>query len=492
MRDLEKYFQQFRKHIIGIDQEFKTPSGKQKIIYVDWAASGRLFLPIEKKLQDEVGPFVANTHTETSITGALMTQAYHKAQSNIKKHANANKDDIIITAGSGATRLINKFQRILGIKLPDKLRDYVQLTEEDKPVVFISHMEHHSNHTSWLETLANVECIEPNDEGLVNLVHFKQLLEKYKHRKVKILAVTAASNVTGIQPPYHQMAKIIHSYGGYCFVDFACAAPYTDINMHPKDPEEKLDAIYFSPHKFLGGPSSAGVLIFDSMLYTSKVPDNPGGGTVKWTNPWGEYRFFDDIEEREDGGTPAFLQTIRAALCIKLKEKMGVENILAREEELLSVLFSGLLRVNGLHILAANVKHRLGVVSFYIDDIHYNLIAKLLNDRFGIQVRGGCSCAGTYGHFLLHVTKDYSHSITDKIDAGILEDKPGWVRISIHPTTTNNEIKSILFAIEEVAKNHIKWRKEYNYDPHTNEFTHIMQDQTEEDNLLRNWFELTV
>ncbi len=203
---------------------------------------------------------------------------------------------------------------------------------------------------------------------------------------------------------------------------------------------EKLDAIYFSPHKFLGGPGSSGVLVFDSNLYKSPTPDQPGGGTVDWTNPWGEYKYIDDIEIREDGGTPGFLQAIKTALCIELKNQMGVDNIKLREEELVKKAFNLLSKVPNLHILADNIRDRLGIISFYIDDIHYNLLVKLLNDRFGIQVRGGCACAGTYGHYLLDVTYEDSHKITQLINSGDLSVKPGWVRLSLHPTMTNEEL----------------------------------------------------
>jgi len=248
-------------------------------------------------------------------------------------------------------------------------------------------------------------------------------------------------------PPYFEMAKLMHQYGGYCFVDFAASAPYVDIDMHPSDPMKQLDAIFFSPHKFLGGPGSSGVLIFNSKLYHSKHPDQPGGGTVDWTNRWGQYKFVNDIELREDGGTPGFMQVIRTALCIELKNQMGAKNINEREEELLKIIFSELPKIKGLHILGDNVKNRLGVVSFYIEKIHYNLIVKLLNDRFGIQMRGGCACAGTYGHFLLDVTYKKSKHITNKINKGDLSEKPGWVRMSIHPTTTDEELYCIATSI---------------------------------------------
>ncbi|MFN3694092.1 MAG: aminotransferase class V-fold PLP-dependent enzyme, partial [Ignavibacterium sp.] len=316
-------------------------------------------------------------------------------------------------------------------------------------------------------------------------------LAKYKNRKLKIGSFTAASNVTGIEPPFYELSKIMHQNGGFCFVDFACAAPYVKIDMHPEDPEAKLDAIFFSPHKFLGGPGTSGVLIFNSKLYKNKVPDLPGGGTVEWTNPWGQHKFSSNIEIREDGGTPAFLQTIKAALAIKLKEEMGVENIRAREDELVRIAFEGLRKIPNLHILADNIEHRLGAISFYVDNIHYNLIVKLLNDRFGVQVRGGCSCAGTYGHYLLHVDPNRSKRITEKIDEGDLSEKPGWVRLSLHPTMTNDELNYIIDAVDQIVLNINYWSKDYWYDRTKNEFFHKTYDGKEIEK-VKSWFELGV
>lgn len=202
------------------------------------------------------------------------------------------------------------------------------------------------------------------------------------------------------------------------------------------------------------------------------MPDDPGGGTVDWTNPWGEHRYFEDIETREDGGTPGFTQAIRTALCVRLKEAMGVQQIQRREHELLDVIWDRLMAIPGLHILADQHRDRLGIISFYIDDLHYNLAVRLLNDRFGIQTRGGCSCAGTYGHYLLHVTREHSKSITNLIDTGDKTEKPGWVRLSLHPTTTDEEALRLVEAIETLANNHRTWGKDYSYNPQTNEFTH--------------------
>lgn len=475
MSSLESYFQEFRKGIIGDNTTFTSPYGEMKIVYADWIASGRLYKDIEQQISHVFGPFVGNTHTETSETGTRMTQAYHYAQSLIKKHVNAGPGDVIIAAGFGMTAVVNKLIRILGIKGCGALRNAQCIQKMERPVVFITHMEHHSNHTSWLETVADVVIIPPGKELEVDLNELKKQLELYKERTFKIGAFTACSNVTGVHTPYYQMARLMHEYGGVAFIDFAASAPYEDINMHPGDEMEKLDAIFFSPHKFLGGPGASGILIFDSAIYHNAVPDHPGGGTVDWTNPWNKYKYVDNIEVREDGGTPGFLQTIKAALAIQLKEKMGVEKIIAREKELLEIAFPRLRKLKGVHILADNHQERLGILSFWVEDIHFNLLVKLMNDRFGIQVRGGCACAGTYGHYLLEVTYEKSQAITDKINLGDLSEKPGWVRWSLHPTMTNQEVFDFVDALEQIILNLESWSADYEYNNKTNEYYHKSQ-----------------
>ncbi|HFA51090.1 MAG TPA: aminotransferase class V-fold PLP-dependent enzyme [Bacteroidetes bacterium] len=467
---LETWFSTFRKNIIGTGRCFQTPFGEKEILYADWTASGRLYGPIEDLLQKEIAPFVGNTHTETSVTGSMMTLAYHQALNTIKQHVGASESDVIIASNSGMTGVVNKFQRILGLKIHERFQDCLHLDQAERPVVFCTHMEHHSNQTSWLETIADLEVIRPTGEGLVDLEHLKELLEKYKGRKTKIAAVTSCSNVTGLFSPYYEIAEIMHQNGGLCFVDFACSAPYIHIDMHPGKEGQCLDAIYFSPHKFLGGPGSSGILVFDSKLYKNKIPDNPGGGTVAWTNPWGGHAYIEEIEAREDGGTPGFLQAIRAGLSIKLKEKMDVEKMMEREEQMLEKIWPRLDNIPNIHVLAHMHRKRLGVISFYIDNLHYNLAVKLLNDRYGIQVRGGCSCAGTYGHYLLHVSPQDSKVITEHINEGDLSYKPGWVRMSIHPTMTDEEIEYLMQAIEALCLHHKEWGKDYHYSNKTNEY----------------------
>ena len=451
-----------------------------------------MYRPIEEKICNEFGPFVANTHTETTVSGTAMTKAYHRAKDIIKTHVNCNEDDVLIVSGNGMTGVINKFQRILGLKVPENLEKYTEIPEEIKPVVFISHMEHHSNQTSWLETICNVEVIPPAENGLFSLKNLEVLLEQYKDCTLKIASIIGGSNVTGIETPHHDVAELMHKHGGVCFVDFACSAPYVHIDMHPENEARALDAIFFSPHKFLGGPGTSGVLIFNKSLYKNMIPDCPGGGTVSWTNPWGEHKYIDNIEDREDGGTPGFLQTIKTALAVKLKEQMGVDNMLEREHEILKTIFSELNPIENINILAGQHEDRLGVISFYIDDLHYNLGVKLLNDRFGIQTRGGCSCAGTYGHFLLHVDQQTSNELTSEISIGDLVRKPGWIRMSIHPTTTNDEVAYVCEGLKALAANHVEWANDYNYDAKTNEFIHksIQADSTTDSSQLDAWFKL--
>jgi selenocysteine lyase/cysteine desulfurase len=511
---LQSYFNSFRKNIIGIDTRFVTPYGTQQMIYADWTASGRAYQPIEDRLSKDIMPLLGNTHTETTVTGTAMTRAYELAKQIIKQHVHAGPEDVLIFAGSGMTGAVNKLQRLLGLRIPERIMDYVKegrlpATHELptsvlrihelfsnyldvdpllKPVIFVSEMEHHSNQTSWLETIADVEIIPNDEDGNICLHSFEQLLEKYKDRQHKIAAITGCSNVTGIQTPYHKVAKKIHDYNGLCFVDFACSAPYVAINMHPDEEGAHLDAIFFSPHKFLGGQGTPGVLIFHKKLYKNIIPDQPGGGTVTYTNPWKQHEYINDIEHREDGGTPPFLQGIKAALAVKLKEEMGVEQMLKREEEILKIIFARLPNVPGIEILEGQTTHRLGVISFILRGTHFNLVVKLLNDRFGIQTRGGCACAGTYGHMLLHVDQLHSYEILEEMHKGDLSCKPGWIRMSIHPVMTNEEVEFIMDAIEQVAVHYTEWKKDYIYEPDTNEYHHAgFKDEMSE--TVGRWFD---
>jgi selenocysteine lyase/cysteine desulfurase len=485
---LEHYFSKFRGNTIGVNHIFESAYGKQNLLYADWVASGRLYVPIEDIMLNKIGPMIANTHSFSSETGKTSTYAYNHARQLIKRHVNANESDVLVTTGTGMTAALSKLQRFTGLRSADN-KSNIQLNIIDKPVVFITHMEHHSNQVSWYETNADVVVLPPDENNLVDPKILSALLEKYADRTLKIGSFTAASNVTGIITPYHKLAKILHQNNGLCFVDFAASAPYVQIDMHPEDPEEQLDAIFFSPHKFLGGPGTCGVLVFNEKLYKSDVPDNPGGGNVKATNPWGRYHYSDSIEVKEDGGTPGFLQVIRTALSLELKDQMGVGNIKKREKELLDLCYSEFQKIPGLSILGDVETDRIGCVSFLIDDIHYNLIVRLLNDRFGIQVRGGWSCASTYAHYLFEIDETKSNELTEQLLQKNQSNKPGWVRLSLHPIMTNEDLLFISYAIQKVVLNYKEWQKDYIHNNATNEFESIVSKETIADD-VKEWFTL--
>lgn len=487
--ELERYFSEFRENTVGLNHSFESIYGRQKILYADWIASGRLYFPIEDIMLGKVGPMIANTHSFSSHTGKASTYAYQHARELIKKHVNANDSDCLVATGTGMTAALNKLQRIMGLRSQDNIHSVKLNFNDERPVVFITHMEHHSNQVPWYETFADVVVLPCGDDNLVDPKILAAEIKKYGSRSLKIGSFTACSNVTGIITPYHELAKIMHQNGGYCFVDFAASAPYVKIDMHPEDPEEELDAVFFSPHKFLGGPGTCGILVFKKELYKSSFPDNPGGGNVKYTDPWGGYHYSDAIEVKEDGGTPGFLQVIRTALCLELKDKMGIEKMKNREKELLDLCFSELHKIKGVTILGDLKTERIGCVSFTVEDIHYNLIVRLLNDRFGIQVRGGWSCASTYAHFLFDIDQEKSNSITKGILEQNLTQKPGWVRISLHPTMTNEELVFICKALKTIVLNIDEWRKVYHYNPASNEFDNIVIAEVIDED-VKEWFNL--
>jgi selenocysteine lyase/cysteine desulfurase len=448
----EELWSSIRANIIG-DKE--NPDR----IYADWTASGRLYAPIEQRISDIAGSLMANTHTEDSYSGREMTRLLSQANQKIKAHVNASESDVLINVGTGMTGALARLIRILGLWCHESHRTLIRMHMRNKPLIYITHREHHSNQTMWLESLAEVRIIPALEGDEIDLDWLEQDLANEAQRRIKIASVTAASNVTGIKTPYHEIARLMHKYAGRCFVDFAASAPYVDIDMHPSKAEQ-LDAIYFSPHKFLGGPGSGGVLIFNSDLYHNRVPALPGGGTVVWTNPWGKHRFVADIEQRESGGTPGILQTIRTALAIQLKEEMGTANIAAREERLNQQLFKRLDAMENVRVLSGQHRDRLSIFSILFNNLDYRDAVAILSDQYRVETRGGCACAGTYGHHLLNIDQSTSRQITEQLDDEHQDLKPGWVRLSLHPSMTEADIDRIADSIEAVSQLSSNYRAE--------------------------------
>ena len=462
---LEAHFASHRQHILGVDAAIQTPFGEKPLIYLDWTAMGREDLRVSDRIRESLA-FFGNTHTDTNFTGEFTSGLYHEAHNIIGRHVNASKDDIVLFKGSGMTGAINWLQYMLG------LRDS-HMPCEKRPVVLITHLEHHSNQTSWEESNAIVRIVQAGPDGLPDLNHLESLCRAHADAGRTIYgSFTACSNVTGVCTDYYAMAKILHKYGGKCFVDFAASAPYVDIDMHPADPECRIDAIVFSPHKFLGGPGSAGVIVLSKELYNRDVPVFVGGGIVSWTNPWGGHSFYDNIQLREDAGTPQIVQGFKAGLSVSIKRALDPNLMAVRKASLVSKAIQSLEQIPGISVLEGRNRNRQGIVSFTVDGLHYALVVKLLNDLAGIQVRGGCSCAGTYGHYLFQIDKAHSKEITQMIDHGDNSCKPGWVRVSLHPTMTDGELDCFLGTLEEIIRDRKNLIGQYQYDEHNNTWHH--------------------
>jgi selenocysteine lyase/cysteine desulfurase len=494
-------FDYIRNEIIGRDFIFHTPYGKRLLTYADYTASGRTLEFIEKYLI-HVQRSYANTHTEDDVTGRNMTGLLHKAEKMILKSFNAEKNCKIIATGTGTTGAISKFQEIIGVRFPaaTKLRineiksDFIgedvqrkeiitqfnKDLEKQKPVVFISNFEHHSNDILWRESFTEVVMIDFDSKGHLDLKDLEQKVadQKYNHR-FKIGSFSATSNITGLKSPVYEIARILHENNAIACFDFAACAPYVKIDMN-RDDKSYFDAIYFSPHKFIGGPGSSGILVFNENLYNRGLPPtNAAGGTVDYVSRY-SVDYIEDIETREKPGTPGILQTLKAALVINLKDVIGIENIEDKEYYFTEKAFSRLSQYPNIVILGSqNPEDRIPIFSFLIKDgdkgdkyLHPKLGTRLLNDLFGVQSRAGCSCAGVYGHYLLDIDYETSEKYRKLIQKGILSIKPGWIRVNFHYTISEIEFDFICSAIEFLADQGPRFISEYNMNLSTGEWNH--------------------
>ncbi|MCK8058925.1 MULTISPECIES: aminotransferase class V-fold PLP-dependent enzyme [unclassified Fusibacter] len=458
-------FNFLRNETIGYGSTIQTPFGTRLMTYADYTASGKQLRFIENYIL-HLSEHYANSHTEDSYTGRRTTEYYHQAKEKMHQYLGANENYSILPVGTGATAAIDKLSRILGIyETPELLK---QTKKElcssnmpayacDKPVVFISSYEHHSNELQWRLGYAEVVKIELTDEGLFDLndLEHKLNLPVYKHRK-KIGSFSAASNVTGIKTPVYEVARLMHLHGGLVFFDFAASGPYVEINM-TRDENSYFDGIYLSLHKFLGGPGSSGLLVINNAVYPSKnIPTIAGGGTVTFVTE-DDQCFVDSYEDREDAGTPGIFQVIRGALCLEVKHRLGQQAISDREHALTRKGMEQLTTVPSIQVLGnLDPENRVGIVSFVVKYkeayLHHGFITTLINDLFGIQLRAGCTCAGPYGIKLLNIDDEHATKYKKAIMDGVHSMKPGWVRVNFHYTyddeTFNYIIKAILFAAE--------------------------------------------
>ena len=488
-----------RREIVGADAPVNTPFGERLMVYADYTASGRCLWFVERYIQN-LQRIYANTHTEDDISGRSMTQLLEQAEQAIKDSVNAGPHGRIICVGSGATGAIDKLQQIIGVALPPATRQNltIMLTEllgEDadarfaeylqrhQPVVFVGPYEHHSNEISWRQGLASVVEVNLAPDGGIDLAHLESLLQDPRFQgRMRIGSFSAASNVTGMRTPVHEIAALLHAHDALACFDYAASAPYVEIDMNPEPGrypgDASLDAVFISPHKFLGGPGSSGVLVFNERIYHPELPPSvSAGGTVDYVGPDSE-DFIADIEEREKAGTPGVLQILKAGLAFQVKDAIGVDTIEAREHELVARTFARWRDNPAIDILGnPDAARRIAIVSFNIRDpqgkfLHPKFVTTLLNDLFGIQSRAGCSCAGPYGHRLLAIDHDTSEKYRDWIHKGFCGIKPGWCRISLHYAMDDIEVGYILDAIDFVAAHGHRFLPRYNFDMHTGAWLH--------------------
>ncbi len=479
----ERLIETIRQSVIGHDRCLEGPFGPRRVTYADYTASGRSLGFIEDFIRREVMPLYANTHSETSATGLQTMRLREEARRIIRRAVGADDQYAVVFCGSGATGAIHKLMAVMNLCLPAGLDDRYSLKARipasARPVVFIGPYEHHSNELPWRESIADVVVIDEDEDGRIDLRHLERELERHAGRSLKIGSFSAASNVTGIESDPAAVSTLLHRRGALAFWDYAAAGPYMRIRMAAGREGEQalanLDAVFLSPHKFVGGPGTPGVLVAKRALFTNRVPSVPGGGTVSYVNP-SEHRYIADTEHREEGGTPAILESIRAGLVFQLKETVGPERIEELETGFVRRAIDAWTRNPAIRILGNHEVPRLSIISFLIRHgdgyLHHNFVVALLNDLFGVQARGGCSCAGPYGHRLLGIDLATSHEFESEVLLGYEGIKPGWVRVNFNYFISEASFEFILRAVDFVASHGHELLPQYRFDAKTGQWWH--------------------
>jgi len=461
-----------RASIIGENAPIETPFGVKPLIYADYTASGRSLSGIEDYIRDNVLPYYANTHTETSFTGAQTTKLREEARATIAKAINAADDDAIIFCGSGTTAAVHKLISLLSLQAPESEESSsASRSENQKPIVFIGPYEHHSNELPWRESNADVVTIPLTPNGLMDSQALEEALKQYQHRSVKIGSFSAASNVTGLKTDVERVTRLLNRYNALSIWDYAAAAPYVQIDMQGPEPDKtRKHAVLISPHKFIGGPSTPGILAINKNVIKNAVPAVTGGGTVAYVTPE-SHRYITDPVRREEAGTPGIVESIRAGLVFKTQQIVGTNTIQRLEEKFVRRALDRWSSHANINILGSLKAPRLSIISLQVKhecrDLHYGFIVALLNDLFGIQARGGCSCAGPYAHRLLNLDMPTSRAIERELLKGQMILRPGWVRLNFNYFLSEEIFEYLLSAVELVAQHGWRLLPYYHCDPHT-------------------------
>ncbi|MCV7354402.1 aminotransferase class V-fold PLP-dependent enzyme [Mycolicibacterium fluoranthenivorans] len=474
--------ERIRRGVIGDDAVLDGPYGRRRITYADYTASGRSLDFVEDFIRERVLPLYANTHTESSGTGLQTSLLREDARRIIHDAVGCTEDDLVIFCGSGATAAVNKLIDILELRVPSTLAQHYrwdeQIPTEERPVVFIGPYEHHSNELPWRESIADLVVIDEDADGHIDLSQLEQRLIQYQDRRLRIGSFSAASNVTGVLSDTDRIAALLHEHGALSFWDYAAAGPYVPIRMRDSafNRGDHKDAIFVSPHKFVGGPQTPGVLVVRRELVRNAVPTAPGGGTVAFVDAT-EHRYLDDPIAREEGGTPAIVESIRAGMVFALKEAVGTDLIEKREQGLWCRALDRWQTDPRIEILGHPDAQRLSIVSFRIRSgagryLHHNFVVAVLNDLFGIQARGGCSCAGPYGHRLLTIDTQHSRAYRDEIALGCEGIKPGWTRINFNYFISETVREYLIEAVELIARYGHRLLPDYVFHPDTGLWRH--------------------
>ena len=459
-----------RRGVIGDDRVLNGPFGPRRVTYADWTASGRALGFVEDAIRGQVLPLYANTHTDSSGTGRHTTRLREQARQVIHQAVGGTDQDLVIFCGSGATAAVAKLVGLLELGVHPA-------PAGPRPVVLTGPFEHHSNLLPWRESAAEVVAIGTDAGGQVDLAQLEAELVRHAGRPLLVGSFSAASNVTGTISDVDGIAALLHRHGALSVWDYSAAAPYLPIRMGAsrQGAGDHKDAVFFSPHKFIGGPQTPGVLVVRRGLARNRVPTVPGGGTVAFVDPVGQ-RYLDDPVAREEGGTPGIVESVRAGLVVALKQAVGTDLIQAREQRLLRRALDRWRQNPDLELLGSLEAPRLPIVSFRVRHggryLHHELVVAMLDDLFGIQARGGCSCAGPYGHRLLSIGPDRSLALSEQAGRGFMGIKPGWVRLSFNYFISDAEAGFLVEAVDLLAADGHRLLDDYGFDPRSGHWRH--------------------